>query len=143
MKKIILLLVFIPLISISQDIKNSSFAGIVLRKGLSDLRKQQMKLKELEYPVEITINNLQKNQISATIKYHEGGVEANLTFVSTTVDDKYIFHEKITKGRDGSTDNGTVILELINNDQVLFRWYFPSGNLGEEGVLSKIYSSVY
>ena len=134
MRKIILLLVFIPFISISQNINNSSFAGIV-----------KVKYTKKEYPLEITISNLQKNQISVISSYHLGTCVVELIFDSTTVDGKYIFHEKIKEGckKEPGTDNGTVILELINNDQVLFRWYYPSGSLGEEGVLSKIYSSVY
>ena len=139
MKKIILLLVFIiPLISISQNIDNSSFAGNVqLMKGAGTIKK--------EYSLEITISNVQENQVSVISSYHSGSCVVELIFDSTTADGKYIFHEKIKKcgKKEPGTDNGTVILELINNDQVLFHWYYPSGSLGEKGVLSRIYSSVY
>ena len=124
MKKLLLLLMVVPMFGLAQSIENTTLAG-VCRQHL-----------ELEYPMDIIVNKLELDNPSAIANYNSLGCSSDLIFLGLTKDNRYVFLEKITKGHEFCIDAGTIVLEVINENQVIYYWYEKeTGNLGSSAIL--------
>ena len=123
----------------TENIENTNYKGIN-KQGLN-----------LEYPVEIDVSKLVKNEESATVRYiglgiNKQGCSGKLIFVEQ-YGSKYFFRESIDNRNPSCVNGGYVILEIIREDIVTFHWYYPPTyginglTLGASTYLTKVYEN--
>lgn len=94
-----------------------------------------------EYPVEISFKSVSQDKVSASINYPTLGCGGILSFVGNTYDKRFFFKEVLTKNYNGCVENGTVVIQVLNEKQLVFYWYYQNGMLGSATVLNKSLAS--
>jgi predicted aspartyl protease len=90
-----------------------------------------------EYPLEISIKFLSQGKVSASINYPTLGCGGELSLIGNTYDKRFFFKEVLTKNYSGCVENGTVVIQVLNDKQLIFYWYYENGMLGSATVLNK------
>ena len=108
--------------------------GQTIKGYYSGINKQEI---GQEYPVEILIDNLIEGKIAGAINYNTLKCNGSLIFIGNTFDKRYFFQEAITENLTNCVYNGTVVLQILNDNQVVFYWYYQDGRLGSATVLNK------
>lgn len=96
----------------------------------SGINKQEL---GYEYPVEILIDK-KDNSIMAKINYSSLNCYGNLKYVGKTYDGRYFFTEELTTVNTCVT-GGSVVLEFLNDNVIVFYWYYSDGKIGSATVL--------
>jgi Aspartyl protease len=108
--------------------------GQTLKGYYSGINKQDI---GQEYPVEILVNNLEKEEVSGAINYNTLKCGGSLVYIGSTFDKRYFFKEIITQNESDCVTNGIVVLQPLNENQLVFYWYYEDGRLGSATVLNK------
>ena len=121
MKKSILHFIFLilPLTPFAQNL-NGYFSGI---------NKQEL---GYEYPVEILIEN-NGSTLKGSINYSSLNCFGELVYVGKTYDHRFYFKENL-KTVNTCVSGGSVVLEALNDDLIVFYWYYSDGRLGSATV---------
>ena len=140
------------------DIENSAWSG-TYRQHLNhsgenkDVASNMSKITGLSdgsYPIELIINNFSEGKISAIIKYPSLGCSGLLILKEKSTNDRYLFVEDLKENNGGCINDGYVIIELVNENTMMFYWYYgddyyfdytvyhiPEGHMGAACILTK------
>lgn len=90
-----------------------------------------------EYPIEVMVKSTSQDKFLLSINYPTLGCGGELRFVGNTYDKRFFFKEVLTTNYSGCVKNGTVVIQILNEKQLIFYWYYENGILGSATVLNK------
>lgn len=88
-----------------------------------------------EYPVELAIK-FESNTLKGVINYSSLDCYGEMDFKGKTYDNRYFFQEKLFKINNCVT-GGTIILEPVDENSIVYYWYYANGELGSATILKK------